>query len=562
MSAASATASGPLSDGGSTRMRVTGAWRRPEPRRPWPQRATRPLSASASTSADRPHAGLDVDAALGQQLGQLRPALLGHVDRDAGRGARSSRRSPAARASRSPLRDPQPGGERELGARRRARMARTASAIGPGSSVSSPSASRGWQWMERAPAATQLAAASASSAGVRGTPAVAVAVQAGLEEHAPGIAATASSAAQRQERPARADERDQRERGRERAHQPAGGGQRVDAAGHVAGVGEAGHAQPDRPRRDGAEHEHRRRDEDEQREQRAACSPCRPSTGIADQRDERHERRAGQRGAREVAHVRVAVGEPAAEPVAAGERHQHDADRVRPHHGRGAERGRDEPLGGDLRAERGDAGGEDDELDGGRSAGHFDSPAAYLTIDVSISHSTGARSSVNTLAAGQRRAELLALRRGQRAQRRRHRRGRHQRAVERHARGHQQRVGRLDRVARHVPGRPTRSVAVSALLQRVAVARVADVDDHRPVRVQVVAHELEELLRGQVERDVRLAVGVDEDRVVALLRLRAGTAARPGRSCAAAGAASARTSGGRCRTACRRCPRRRSACAG
>ena len=44
-----------------------------------------------------------------------------------------------------------------------------------------------------------------------------------------------------------------------------------------------------------------------------------------------------------------------------------------------------------------------------------------------------------------------------------------------------------------------------------------DVDDHRAAGPQPVARELEELLGRQVERDVRLAVGVEEDRVVALL---------------------------------------------
>ena len=52
------------------------------------------------------------------------------------------------------------------------------------------------------------------------------------------------------------------------------------------------------------------------------------------------------------AHVRIAVGPAAPEPVADGERHEHDADRVRPDDRRGAEVGSEQPHGRDLRAER------------------------------------------------------------------------------------------------------------------------------------------------------------------------------------------------------------------
>src|SRR3954454_7764866 len=47
---------------------------------------------------------------------------------------------------------------------------------------------------------------------------------------------------------------------------------------------------------------------------------------------------------------------------------------------------------------------------------------------------------------------------------------------------------------------------------------MADVDHDDAAWTQAIAAEAEELARGQVERDVRLAVGVDEDRVVARCR--------------------------------------------
>src|SRR6185295_683760 len=50
--------------------------------------------------------------------------------------------------------------------------------------------------------------------------------------------------------------------------------------------------------------------------------------------------------------VGVAVREPPAEPVAHRQRHQDDADRVRPDDRRGAEVGGEQPHGGDLGAQR------------------------------------------------------------------------------------------------------------------------------------------------------------------------------------------------------------------
>src|SRR5919204_6226088 len=56
------------------------------------------------------------------------------------------------------------------------------------------------------------------------------------------------------------------------------------------------------------------------------------------------------------------------------------------------------------------------------------------------------------------------------------------------------------------------------LLEAVGVARMADVDEHDAAGCEVVAHLGEELARGQIERDVGLAVGVDDDDVPAARR--------------------------------------------
>ena len=52
------------------------------------------------------------------------------------------------------------------------------------------------------------------------------------------------------------------------------------------------------------------------------------------------------------------------------------------------------------------------------------------------------------------------------------------------------------------------------LLEVVVVLGVADVDDHHAAGSQPLARQLEELAGGQVEGDVGLAVGVDDDHVV------------------------------------------------
>ena len=83
--------------------------------------------------------------------------------------------------------------------------------------------------------------------------------------------------------------------------------------------------------------------------------------------------------------------------------------------------------------------------------------------------------------------------------------------------GQQLRVDVLARVAQD--GREDRAHRRHEhLLQARRVARVTDVDEHDAAGAQPLLDEREELLRREVERDVRLAVGIDEDRVVALLR--------------------------------------------
>ena len=84
----------------------------------------------------------------------------------------------------------------------------------------------------------------------------------------------------------------------------------------------------------------------------SSASTARSSSGSADERHQRQQPGGAQREQAEAAHVRVAVRQAAAEPVADRERHQHDADRVRPDDRGGAEVRGEQPHGGDLRAER------------------------------------------------------------------------------------------------------------------------------------------------------------------------------------------------------------------
>ena len=186
------------------------------------------------------------------------------------------------------------------------------------------------------------------------------------------------------------------------------------------------------------------------------------------------------------ARVRVPVGEPAAEPVAARQRDQHDRDRVRPHDRRGAERGRDQPRRGDLGAQRRDAGDEDDALGEAPARGFAlirRSPAAY-SHDRGVDQPLDRRAVVGEdVAAAQRRREPPGALRAPAAAARA---APARRAARRRVSGD---VGRdHERVQRAGSGRARRARTPSPmrraqrLLERLRVARVADVDDHRAAR--------------------------------------------------------------------------------
>ena len=160
--------------------------------------------------------------------------------------------------------------------------------------------------------------------------------------------------------------------GAERPEQRADRRDRVHAPGRLARVLDAVQLEPDRPRRDRAEHQHRDRDEREHAEQRAGEGADRDVVERVDRerqqrlRDDRHDRE--QHGGRQHEHaeaveVRMPVGQAAAEPVADRERDEHDRDRVRPHDRRVAEERRDQPRDGDLGAERRGPDDEDEQLE-------------------------------------------------------------------------------------------------------------------------------------------------------------------------------------------------------
>ena len=135
-----------------------------------------------------------------------------------------------------------------------------------------------------------------------------------------------------QEGAARAHERDQEQGREQRAQQRAGGRERVQAPGHRAGLLDRVDGEPDRPGRDGPEQEHRHGHQHEHREQRADERAGRDLVERVHRHVEqrvRHERHEGEQHRRqeghqaEGAHVRVAVREAPAEPVADRQRHEH-----------------------------------------------------------------------------------------------------------------------------------------------------------------------------------------------------------------------------------------------
>ena len=199
-----------------------------------------------------------------------------------------------------------------------------------------------------------------------------------------------------EERALRADERDQQQRGAERPDQRADRRDRVHAARGLTRVLHPLELEPDRPRRHGAEHQHGDRDEREDPEQRAREAADRDvvervdgqrEQRLGDDRDDREQHRRGQHQPAQARQVRVPVGEPAAEPVADRQRHEHDRDRVRPHDRRVAEERRDQPGDRDLRAERRDADDEDEQLE--RRPGSHGRPSMATLCSVLVGHEVG-----------------------------------------------------------------------------------------------------------------------------------------------------------------------------
>ena len=155
------------------------------------------------------------------------------------------------------------------------------------------------------------------------------------------------------------------------AEQRAGGRDRVQPPGDAARVLHVGDRQPERVGRAGAEQDHRHGNEEEDADQRADEGPRGDGVERVDRDveertgDERHHRQQHGRAhdqQAEAAEVRVTVADPAPEPVADRQRHQHDPDRVRPDDRGGAEERRHQPRGGDLGAEAGRPDDEDEDL--------------------------------------------------------------------------------------------------------------------------------------------------------------------------------------------------------
>ena len=179
-----------------------------------------------------------------------------------------------------------------------------------------------------------------------------------------------------EEGPPRAHQRDQHKRGEQGADQAARGRQRVEAAGHAARLFDVRDGQPDRPGRHRAEQQHRHGHQHQNGQQGPDERAGRDLVERLDRhveqrvRGERHQReQPGRQQAEqaEPAHVRVAVREAPAQPVADRERHQHDPDGVGPHDRGGAEVRSEQPDRGDLGAQRSRSDHEDEQRQGRHS---------------------------------------------------------------------------------------------------------------------------------------------------------------------------------------------------
>ncbi len=140
-----------------------------------------------------------------------------------------------------------------------------------------------------------------------------------------------------------------------------GRGERVQAPRDGAGLLDRRDREPDGVRRDRAEQHDRHRHQHEHAEQRADERAggdrverlhAEVEQRVGRERHQREQSGGGEGQQAETAHVRVAVGQPPAEPVADRQRDEHDPDRVRPHDRGGAEVGGEQPHRRDLRAER------------------------------------------------------------------------------------------------------------------------------------------------------------------------------------------------------------------
>ncbi len=150
----------------------------------------------------------------------------------------------------------------------------------------------------------------------------------------------------------RPHERDRDQRRNERAEERAGGRERVEATRHRSRGRDVGDREADREGRDHPERDDGRREQEEDGEERADHGTRGSVVEIADrgiekrpgdERCDRHPDRGREHDQAEQARFGPPVGEATSEPVAEGERGEHDPDQVRPDDRRRAEVGREQP---------------------------------------------------------------------------------------------------------------------------------------------------------------------------------------------------------------------------
>jgi hypothetical protein len=173
------------------------------------------------------------------------------------------------------------------------------------------------------------------------------------------------------QRPPRSNRRDQDERREERAQQAADGRKRVQATGDRPRVADVVDCEAQGERRDHAEQDHGRREQQKHREERPDRRPGRDPVEPLDRdveeraRRKRHDRdqdACPEHDATEKALAWVAVRDPAAQPVSERETREDEPDHVRPHDRRAPVIGREQPGSGDLGGERTGARAEDQDV--------------------------------------------------------------------------------------------------------------------------------------------------------------------------------------------------------